>query len=203
MALFGLTRSPTPEPVVRGDGIFLRPGMATDFPAWSRLRAASRAYLEPWEPTWPEDDLTQGAFRRRIRRAEEDIARDEAYAFLIFDQTSDELLGGLTLGGIRRGVSQTGTLGYWMGGQHSGKGRMTRAVAATVEFAFSRLRLHRVEAACIPENAPSIALLERNGFRREGHARSYLKIDGAWRDHILFALVETDQRLPPVAATLG
>ena len=199
MALFGLTRTFTPEPVVRGEGLYLRPATAADFHAWARLRAASRSYLEPWEPTWPEDDLTQAAFRRRLRRQEEDIARDEAYAFLIFDQTSEDLLGGLTLGGIRRGVSQTGTLGYWMGAAHAGKGRMTRAVSATVDFAFGRLRLHRVEAACIPTNAPSIALLERNGFRREGLARSYLKIDGAWRDHILFALVEDDPR-PSFAA---
>lgn len=203
MALFGLTRTAAPEPLVRGEGLYLRPATTADFSSWARLRAVSRAYLEPWEPTWPEDDLTQSAFRRRLRRSEEDVARDEAYAFLIFDQTSDELLGGLTLGGIRRGVSQTGTLGYWMGAPHAGKGRMTRAVAATLDFAFLRLRLHRVEAACIPDNAPSIALLERNGFRREGLARSFLKIDGAWRDHILFGLVETDPRRRPGVASLG
>ena len=194
MALFGLTRTVNPEPLLRGEGLYLRPATPGDFSSWTRLRAASRAFLEPWEPTWPDDDLTQAAFRRRLRRQDEDIARDEAYAFLIFDQTSDELLGGITLGGIRRGVSQSGTLGYWMGAPHAGKRRMTRAVAATVEFAFSKLRLHRVEAACIPDNAPSIALLERNGFQREGYAREYLKIDGAWRDHILFALVESDVR---------
>jgi [ribosomal protein S5]-alanine N-acetyltransferase len=200
MALFGLTRSVSPEPLLRGEGLYLRPATPTDFSSWSRLRAASRAFLEPWEPTWPDDDLTQAAFRRRLRRQDEDIARDEAYAFLIFDQTSDEMVGGITLGGIRRGVSQSGTLGYWMGAPHAGKGRMTRAVAAAVEFAFVKLRLHRVEAACIPDNSPSIALLERNGFQREGYARGYLKIDGAWRDHVLFALVESDLPARPTAS---
>ena len=199
MALFGLTRTVNPEPLLRGDGVYLRPAIPGDFPEWSQLRASSRSFLEPWEPTWPDDDLTQTAFRRRLKRQEEDIARDEAYAFLIFDQTSEQLLGGVTLGGVRRGVSQTGTLASWMGAPHAGKGRMTRAVAATVEFAFGKLRLHRVEAACIPGNAPSIALLERNGFRREGYARGYLKIDGAWRDHVLFALVESDARTKPAA----
>jgi [ribosomal protein S5]-alanine N-acetyltransferase len=202
MALFGLTRSASPEPLVRGEGLYLRPATPADFAPWARLRATSRAYLEPWEPTWPDDDLTRAAFRRRLRRQDEDIARDEAYAFLIFDQTSDDLLGGITLGGVRRGVSQAGTLGYWMGAPHAGRGRMTRAVATIVDFAFSRLRLHRIEAACIPENAPSVALLERNGFRREGYARAFLKIDGAWRDHVLFALVDGDQRTRPAAPKL-
>ena len=178
MALFGLTRPVSPEPLLRGDGVYLRPAALSDYSSWSRLRAASRSFLEPWEPTWPDDDL----------------ARDEAYTFLIFDSANDELLGGITLGGVRRGVSQSGTLGYWMGVSHAGRGRMTRAVAATVEFAFSRLRLHRIEAACIPENAPSIALLERNGFKREGYARGFLRINGAWRDHVLFGLIETDAR---------
>ncbi len=118
------------------------------------------------------------------------MARDESFAFLIFDSTSDELLGGLTLGGVRRGVAQAATLGYWMGASHAGKGRMTRAVGAVARFGFDLLRLHRIEAACIPDNAPSIALLERNGFRREGFARAYLKINDVWRDHILLALLE-------------
>ncbi len=190
MALFRLTRPLDPEPLVRGVGVYLRPAVGGDYLAWSRLREQSRAFLAPWEPTWPEDDLTRAAFRRRLRRQAEEMARDESYAFLIFDATSDELIGGLTLGGIRRGVAQAATLGYWMGAPHAGKGHMTRAVAAVVRFGFSNLRLHRIEAACIPDNAPSMALLERNGFRREGLARAYLKINDAWRDHVLFGLLE-------------
>ncbi|MGD1036388.1 MAG: GNAT family protein [Roseiarcus sp.] len=192
MALFRLTKPVDPEPLLRGDGVALRPAIAEDFLAWARLREQSRAFLTPWEPTWPEDDLTRAAFRRRLRRQAEEIARDESFAFLIFDATSEELLGGLTLGGIRRGVAQAATLGYWMGAPHAGKGHMTRAVAAVVRFGFATLRLHRIEAACIPDNAPSIALLRRNGFRREGLARAYLKINDAWRDHVLFALVEDE-----------
>jgi ribosomal-protein-alanine N-acetyltransferase len=194
MALFGLARSADPQPLVRGDGLYLRPAIAADYAAWARLREQSRAFLAPWEPTWLSDDLTRAAFRRRLRRQAEDIAGDESFAFLIFDSTSDELLGGLTLGGIRRGVAQAATLGYWMGAAHAGKGRMTRAVAAVVRFGFDTLRLHRIEAACIPDNAPSIALLERNGFQREGFARAYLKINDAWRDHILLALLEGEAK---------
>ncbi len=190
MALFRLAKPADPQPLLRGDGVILRPAVATDYPAWARLREQSRAFLTPWEPTWPEDDLTRAAFRRRLCRQAEEMARDESFAFLIFDATSEELLGGLTLGGIRRGVAQAATLGYWMGARHAGKGHMTRAVAAAARFGFATVRLHRIEAACIPDNAPSIALLERNGFRREGLARAYLKINDAWRDHVLLALVE-------------
>ena len=194
MALFGLAKTADPQPLVRGDGLYLRPGVAADYSAWARLREESRAFLTPWEPTWPSDDLTRSAFRRRLRRQAEDMARDESFAFLIFDSSSDELLGGLTVGGVRRGVAQAATLGYWMGAPHAGKGRMTRAVAAIVRFGFDSLRLHRIEAACIPDNAPSIALLERNGFQREGFARAYLKINDAWRDHILLALIEGEAK---------
>ena len=190
MSLFRLTRTPEAEPLIRGEGLYLRPAVAADFPAWAQLRAESRAFLTPWEPTWPDDDLTRAAFRRRLRRQSEDMARDDSFAFLIFDSGSDALLGGLTLGGIRRGVAQAGTLGYWMGARHAGKGRMTRAVAAAVRYGFATLRLHRIEAACLPENVASMTLLERNGFQREGLARGYLRIDGAWRDHMLYGLLE-------------
>jgi [ribosomal protein S5]-alanine N-acetyltransferase len=194
MAFFRTINFTEPLPTIEGDGLLLRTPQMTDYEEWSALREASRDFLVPWEPTWPDDDLTRAAFRRRLRRQDDDMARDEAYSFLIFDSITDELLGGITLGGVRRGVSQSGTLGYWMGAPHAGKGRMTRAVAATVEFALTRLRLHRIEAACIPENAPSIALLERNGFRREGYARGFLRINGAWRDHLMFGLLESDAR---------
>ena len=125
------------------------------------------------------------------------MARDESYPFLIFEATSDVLLGGLTLGGIRRGVAQAGTLGYWMGATHAGKGHMTSAVAAAARHGFTTLRLHRIEAACLPQNIASMTLLERNGFQREGLAKAYLKINGAWRDHVLYARIE------PEASRLG
>jgi ribosomal-protein-alanine N-acetyltransferase len=197
MALFRLSKMTEPEPLLRGDGIYLRPATSADFPEWARLRAESRAFLTPWEPIWPEDDLTRASFRRRLRRQAEEIARDESYPFLIFDATSDSLMGGLTLGGVRRGVAQAATLGYWMGASRAGRGHMTRAVATATRHGFSTLRLHRIEAACLPQNIASMTLLERNGFEREGLAKSYLKINGAWRDHLLYARIE------PEASRLG
>jgi ribosomal-protein-alanine N-acetyltransferase len=196
MALFRVTRAVDPAPLLRGGGLYLRPAQSDDYLAWSTLRETSREFLTPWEPTWPADDLTRGAFRRRLRRQADEIARDESFPFLIFLEGSNILLGGLTIGGIRRGVAQAATLGYWMGAPHAGKGHMTRAVAVAIAFGFSTLRLHRIEAACIPDNIASATLLERNGFQREGFARAYLCINGDWRDHYLFGLLESDAARP-------
>jgi [ribosomal protein S5]-alanine N-acetyltransferase len=197
MALFRISRLADPAPLARGDGLYLRPAHSLDYPAWAALREASRGFLTPWEPSWPADDLTRTAFRRRLKRQADEIARDEAYSFLIFEDGSDNLLGGITIGGVRRGVAQAATLGYWIGAPYARRGNMTRAVAAAVAFGFSSLRLHRIEAACIPDNAASVRVLEHNGFQKEGFARAYLRINGAWRDHLLFALLENDARALP------
>jgi ribosomal-protein-alanine N-acetyltransferase len=186
MAFFRTINFSDPLPTVIGDGVILRIPQVTDYAEWAALREQSRDFLTPWEPTWPADDLSRSAFRRRIRRYAEDLRTDQSYAFLITRSTDNTLLGGLTLANIRRGVAQAGSLGYWMGRPHVRKGHMTAAVRAIIPFAFSTLRLHRVEAACIPTNAASIRLLENTGFVREGYARDYLCINGMWQDHLLY-----------------
>ncbi len=191
MALFRVSQPHEPSTVLRGDGVLLRPAEMRDFDQWASLRERSRGFLTPWEPIWPSDDLTRAAFRRRVRAQAEEIEKDEAYPFLIF-RDDDTLVGGLTVGQVRRGVSQTATLGYWMGQPHAGRGYMSRAVRAAAHFSFGTLRLHRLEAACLLHNAASIQVLERVGFTREGVARSYLRINGRWQDHILFGLLESD-----------
>ena len=150
------------------------------------MREASRGFLTPWEPTWPSDDLTRSAFRRRLKRYAEDQRSDLAYAFLIFRAEDHAMLGGLTLANIRRGVAQAGSIGYWVGAPFARRGVMTAAVRALIPFCFDTLRLHRLEAACIPRNAASIRLLEKAGFTREGYAREYLCINGVWQDHLLY-----------------
>ncbi len=199
MALFRISKAFSADRHIRGDGIFLRPPAASDFRQWTALRDASRTFLTPWEPLWPADDLTRTAFRRRLRRQEEEIERDETYPFFIFRADDEQLLGGLTLGQIRRGVAQTGTLGYWMGEDFAGKGYMSRAVRAVCRYGFSTLQLHRIEAACLLHNEASRRVLESCGFKQEGHARAYLRINGQWQDHILFALLDSDPVPPPVS----
>ncbi len=192
MALFRLGPSNDSINFVRGEGVYLRPPEMRDYEAWAALRERSRAFLTPWEPTWPGDDLSRPAFRRRLRRHAQEIENDESYPFLIFRDGSDTLVGGLTLGQIKRGVAQSATLGYWMGAPYAGMGLMSRSVRALTGYAFTILRLHRIEAACLPHNEASVRLLERIGFKREGFARAYLRINGVWQDHLLYALLDTD-----------
>jgi ribosomal-protein-alanine N-acetyltransferase len=193
MAFFRTVSFSEPLPTVEGDGVYLRAPQTGDYADWATLREASRAFLTPWEPTWPADDLSRGAFRRRLRRYAEDLRTDSSYAFFLFRKADHVLLGGLTLANIRRGVAQAGSLGYWIGEPYARRGLMTAAVRTLVPFSFTALRLHRLEAACIPSNAASIRLLENSGFSREGYAREYLCINGLWQDHVLFARLSGDR----------
>jgi [ribosomal protein S5]-alanine N-acetyltransferase len=186
MAFFRTINFADPLPSVVGEGVILRTPQVTDHTEWAALREQSRDFLAPWEPTWPADDLSRSAFRRRIRRYAEDLRSDQSYAFLIFRSSDGRLVGGLTLANVRRGVAQAGSLGYWMGFPYVRHGHMTAAVRAVIPFAFNTLRLHRLEAACIPTNTGSIRLLENTGFVREGYAREYLCINGIWQDHLLY-----------------
>jgi [ribosomal protein S5]-alanine N-acetyltransferase len=194
MALFRSLSSPEPLPPIVGDGVVLRMPLMADFPVWAELRETSRKFLTPWEPTWPADDLTRAAFRQRLRRYAEDMRTDQAYPFFLFRAEDNVLLGGLALANIRRGVAQAASLGYWTGAPFIRRGYMTAAVRALIPVAFDVLRLHRLEAACIPTNLASTRLLEKTGFRREGYARSYLCINGTWQDHLLYARLGTDPR---------
>jgi ribosomal-protein-alanine N-acetyltransferase len=183
-----------PPPVLRDVRVLLRMPDMADFEQWSELRQVSRDFLTPWEPVWPSNDLTRSAFRSRIRQYWRDIDDDSAYPYFIFDVSGQKLLGALTLSNVRRGVAQSATLGYWIGAPYVRQGFMSSAVKLILGFAFQHLSLHRIEAACLPQNEASIALLRRSGFELEGLAREYLKIAGEWRDHLLFAKLSSIAR---------
>ena len=130
-------------------------------------------------------------------------ARDgTGHIFFVFDKKSGALMGGCQLSNIRQGVAQSAaTLGYWMGERYAGKGLMTDAVTALTKYCLTKLGLHRIEAACLPDNVASRRVLTKAGFVEEGAARKYLKINGQWRDHVLFAIIEDD--LPTVRSQKG
>jgi len=194
MALFRLPVTAPPTLAPRGRGLLLRTPNMGDYQQWSELREASRAFLTPWEPIWPSDDLTRAGFRRRLRRYTEDLVEDRAYPFVIIREDDDQLIGAVTLANVRRGIVQSGTIGYWIGESFAGRGYMTSALRVLLPTLFGELNLHRVEAACIPTNAASARVLEKCGFSREGLARRYLCINGIWQDHYLYGLLEEDFR---------
>lgn len=196
MAFFRSVSFNEPTPAIAGEGVHLRAPQLADHDEWATLREASRDFLTPWEPLWPSDDLTRASFRRRVKRYAEDQRTDQSYAFLVFRTDTNALVGGLTLANVRRGVAQAASVGYWIGLPFVRRGYMTAAVRAIVPFTFTTLRLHRLEAACIPTNEASIRLLDKTGFRREGHAREYLCINGLWQDHLLYARLKD---APPAA----
>ena len=174
---------------IEGEGVVLRPPRASDYAEWRDLRGRSREFLQPWEPTWPADDLSRAAFRRRLSAYARDRDAGVAHPFFVFRRGDGALTGGITLSNIRRGVAQMGSVGYWCGQPYARQGHTLAAVRALTLFSFRSLALHRLEAACLPHNEPSRRLLNRAGFSEEGLAKAYLKINGVWRDHVLFGLI--------------
>ena len=202
MPLFGLwpfrwSQSGGAAPPLVGQRVELRWPTSQDHAAWARLRSESRAFLTPWEPAWPHDALTVEGFERRLRAHRRDLRDGTGYMFLVFRRDDRALLGGVSLSHVRRGAGASAEIGYWLGEAHGGRGYMSEAVQAVLSHAFETLQLRRVEAACLPSNVRSKALLARLGFQREGLARSYLCINGRWRDHELYALLVEDwQQMP-------
>lgn len=173
--------------------IVLRLPAHGDFHAWSALRQASRSFLTPWEPVWSPDHLSRKSFVNRVYWAARASRGGTALPLFVM-RRDGVLLGAITLDNIRRGPAQSGTIGYWIGEPFARQGYMREAIGLLVHHAFTVLNLSRIEAACLPENAASRAVLERSGFKYEGVAQSYLQIDGRWRNHVLYANLRSDRR---------
>jgi [ribosomal protein S5]-alanine N-acetyltransferase len=165
-----------------------------DWTQWAALRDESVAFLTPWEPVWAGDHLSRKAFTNRVYWAARAEAQGTALPLLLIRREDQALLGAITLDNIRRGPSQSGTLGYWIGERFSRRGYMREAIQSVVHHAFSTLDLSRIEAACLPENVASRGVLEKCGFKYEGVAQSYLQISGRWRNHVLYAALRLDRR---------
>ncbi|MEP4197251.1 MAG: GNAT family protein [Aliishimia sp.] len=179
---------------IETERLTLRPPSHSDFRPWVSLRLASEEHLTPWEPTWAPDHLSRKAFTNRVYWSQRSINAGSAVPLFLTRRNDGAILGAITLDNIRRGPSQSGTLGYWTGESFTRKGFMQEAILAMVHHAFVRLDLSRIEAACLPENEPSRKLLENCGFKYEGVAQSYLQIDGRWRTHVLYASLRNDRR---------
>ena len=175
-----------------GERVFLRPPKRRDALKWQKLRMSSKSFLVPWEPSWDASSCTRRAYLRYFKNSNYLANMDRAYSFLIFKTDDKTLLGGINIGNVRRGVSQSASLGYWIGEKHSRNGYMKEALKLLIPSLFVDLRLNRIEAVTLEENIASKNLLKKIGFKKEGVLRKYLKINGTWRDHILYGLLEND-----------
>lgn len=178
--------------LLTGSKTQLRLPKLQDFVNWQAIRLASRAELRQYEPAAGQQQLSKSEFAKRVKHANALAQAGDSFQFFIFEKVNLRMLGGLTLGNIRRGASQTGEIGYWLGTDYCNHGYMRDAVSAVLDFSFNTLHLHRIEAACIPSNLRSIALLQFCGFRYEGFARAYLEINGQRQDHNLYARLPFD-----------
>jgi [ribosomal protein S5]-alanine N-acetyltransferase len=145
---------------------------------------ASRSQLHPWVD--PAD--TAGRFAGYLTRA----ASSDHACFLVRHRDCGELVGFVNINSIVRGMFQSGYLGYGGFAAHAGRGLMTAGVRLVISTAFADLGLHRLEANIQPDNARSLALVRRLGFRREGYSPQYLLVDGRWRDHERWAVCAED-----------
>ncbi len=173
---------------------YLRLPQVSDFEGWVKLRRNSEAFLAKWEPERDRNFYSMSLFKSRVKWAKQNFKEKKVIHAFIFRQEDGLLMGAVTLDNVRRGASQSGTLGYWLGEQFTRKGYMFEVLKAMIFFIFKNFELSRLEAATLPENNTSRRLLEKTGFKYEGVAQSYLQISGRWRNHIMYSLLHDDRR---------
>ena len=169
------------------DDIYLRYPRLVDYKKWRSIRESSKAFLTPWEPTWHPGEHSLKRYLKLLSIYSQKRKNNTQYSYFIFNKKND-LLGGINVFNIKSGISQSCTLGYWIGEVHSNQGYMTKSLILLLRHLFNNFNFNRVEAACLPNNVASKSLLERLGFDQEGYAKDYLRINGRWEDHILFSL---------------
>jgi ribosomal-protein-alanine N-acetyltransferase len=180
-----------PWPVVLREGaVVLRPLRYRDARAWRAVRAANIDWLAPWEATHPDSSVPAPTFHQMVRAFGREARAGRMLPFAI--DLDGLLVGQLTVSGISWGSLRSGQIGYWVDRRVAGRGIVPTSVALTVDHCFFVLGLHRIEVNIRPENAASLRVVHKLGFRPEGLRRRYLHIDGAWRDHATFAITPED-----------
>jgi [ribosomal protein S5]-alanine N-acetyltransferase len=173
-----------------GRRIVLRPLVPEDFPQWREVRRRNREWLTRWEPSRvagsPDVVEDRNAFVLRCHARDRERQLGTGYGFGVFVEST--FAGEINLSSVQRGPFQSAYLGYWIDERHAGHSYTPEAVVLTCRYAFEDLRLHRVQISIIPRNRSSRRVVEKLGIRDEGVAIRYLEINGAWEDHIRFAI---------------
>lgn len=172
---------------LRAGRVGLRPLSTGDSRAWTEVRRRNAEWLRPWEATVPPGDTSAPrTFRALVRDLRRQAREHRALPFTV--TVDDVFAGQVTVTNIVGGSARWGQIGYWVDRRHAGQNVIPTAVALVVDYCLLELRLHRIEIAIRPENAASLRVVEKLGIAEIGYAPGYLHIDGAWRDHRLFAI---------------
>jgi ribosomal-protein-alanine N-acetyltransferase len=168
--------------------VTLRPLRYRDARAWRAVRRRNAAWLRPWDATVPPGGGSERAatFRTLVARLNRHARQGQAMPFVV--EVGGVFAGQVTVNNIVRGSAQFASVGYWLDRELAGRGVMPTAVALVIDHCFRAAGLHRVEVAIRPENSNSLRVMEKLGIREVGHAPRYLHIDGAWRDHRIYAI---------------
>lgn len=173
-----------------GRRVVLRPLAPGDFPAWSEVRRRNEAWLAPWEPRRPPQQLdptvNRDAFVARCAARDRDVAAGLAYGFGVY--VDQELAGEVNLNHVLRGAMQSAMVGYWIDRRAAGRSLIAESVVVVSTFAFEELRLHRLEICIVPRNHNSRRVMEKLAIREEGIALPFLEIDGVWEDHLRYGI---------------
>jgi ribosomal-protein-alanine N-acetyltransferase len=177
---------------LQGPRVLLRPMRRRDKAEWTALRRANADWLTPWDATLPDGDGYPANFSAMVstqnRAARQGQCLPWAITLPSLHVRSAPIIGQLTVSTIAWGAARSGSIGYWIDARHAGAGLTPEAVAVAVDHCFLTMGLHRIEINIRPQNAPSLRLVEKLGFRDEGLRKDFLHINGAWADHQSFAL---------------
>lgn len=178
-----------------GEGYVLRPLSARDAAPWRRVRLRNHDWLRHWDATPPPGSGAQPtSFAAVVRNLRARAREGTALPFVI--EVDGEFAGQVTVSNVVRGSAQFASIGYWIGQEYAGRGIVPAAVALVIDHCFGPVGLHRVEICIRPENTNSLRVVEKLGLREIGFAPAFLHIDGAWRDHRMFA-VTAEEWAPP------
>ena len=190
--------------VLSAGPVTLRPPRRSDAAAWSRSRLANATWLSQWEPTSSQtwrDRNTPHEFRRTVARMKSAARLGSMLPFVVI--YGDRLVGQMSVSNVIRGALRSCSVGYWIDSSVAGRGITPTALALVIDHCLTDVRLHRVEVNIRPENGPSIRVVEKLGLRREGFHERFLDIDGAWRDHLTFAITAEEVRGATVLSRLA
>ncbi len=178
-------------PTLRDGSVTIRPIRLRDARTLEQELVSNRAWLRTWEATNPHGPIGFDS-RASIRSLLSNWRSGFGVPFAV--EYEGEFAGQLNVSGLSYGSLSSASIGYWVAERFAGRNVTPTAVALATDHCLFTIGLHRMEICIRPENAPSLRVVEKLGFRYEGLRRRFIHINGDWRDHFCFAL--TAEELP-------